>query len=81
MECLFLHENNFQIMISLADMALRMSNFDDSDCDQISWRFAQRYDVDKKKDEFMFLLKKQADICKIENQWSHIRIQLEKARL
>ena len=42
MQCLFFHENNFQIMIILADMAFQMSDFDDFDIDQISWKLAQR---------------------------------------
>ena len=34
--------NNFQIMIFLADMAFWMSNFDDFNNPQISWKLAQR---------------------------------------
>ena len=32
----------FQIMICLADTAIWMSNFDDFDDDQISWKLDQR---------------------------------------
>ena len=38
----FLHKNDFQIMILLADMALEMSKFDDFDYGQIPWKLAQR---------------------------------------
>ena len=34
------HKNNFQIIIIWADMALWMSNFDDFDHHQISWKLA-----------------------------------------
>ena len=32
----------FQITVFLADMAFQMSNFDDFDINQISWKLAQR---------------------------------------
>ena len=36
MQCLFLHKNNFQNIIFLADMAFQMSDFDNFDNGQIS---------------------------------------------
>ena len=42
MQCSLLHKKKFQIMIYLADMAFWMSNFDDFDHGQISWKLAQR---------------------------------------
>ena len=38
----FLHKDIFQIMICLTGMTFWMSNFDDFDNDQISWKLAQR---------------------------------------
>ena len=41
-KCVFLHRNDFQILIILADMAFWMSNYGDFDNGQIPWKFAQR---------------------------------------
>ena len=40
--CLFLQKRIFSFIIHVADMAILMSNFDNSDHDQISWELAQR---------------------------------------
>ena len=45
-----MHEKNFQIMIFLADIASLLSDYDDFDNDEISWKFAQRYRVINKTD-------------------------------
>jgi len=39
----FLHEDDFWIMIILAAMAFWMSDFDDFDDGQISWKLAQSW--------------------------------------
>ena len=41
--CFLLQNKIFPIMIYVADMAILMSNFDNFDNDQISWKFAQRW--------------------------------------
>ena len=40
--CLFLQKNFFSFAIYVADMAILMSDFDNFDNDQISWKLAQR---------------------------------------